>query len=115
MHTITRYWLGVALLMMAAASTLSAQAVDRPIGPRPSSLFVPPTTSAAGRVAPANVGGHGVTGAIIGGAVLGVGGAILGNGLCDSGGKCTSATIAGAAVGAVVGAVIGAFIGGAID
>lgn len=102
-------------LVVATPAVVAAQAPALHIAPSASVLFHQVAVPETARPAPANVGGHGVTGAIVGGAVLGVGGAILGNGLCDSGGRCTSATIAGAAVGAVVGAVLGAFIGATID
>ena len=102
-------------LVLAAPQVTAAQSTPPRIAPAASVLFRPAVAPDAARLAPTNVGGHGETGAIVGGAVLGVGGALLGNGLCDSNESCTGATIGGAAMGAVIGAVLGAFIGAQID
>ena len=103
-------------LALAAPQVMAAQSTPPPrIAPAASVLFRPTVAPGAAHPAPAHVGGHGETGAIVGGVVLGVGGALLGNGLCQSNERCTGATLGGAAVGAVVGAVLGAFIGARID
>ena len=104
-----------ASIAIAPVQALSAQSTPPRIAPAASVLFRPTVVPDAAHLAPAHVGGHGETGAIVGGAVLGLGGALLGNGLCQSNEKCTGATLGGAAVGAVVGAVLGAFIGARID
>lgn len=57
---------------------------------------------------------HWATGAIIGGAVLGIGMAWFTAGMCDSdsgGGDCGAGAVGGFLMGAAVGAGIGAFIG----